>query len=154
MNILRDRLLSVFVIVGASTMANQGHAQVIPDVLIAGQVVDAFATGGGWCYLKQGASEFQRNGSDATAVISFPQLLYSNGSSYFPLDGQTRLTFVTASTGTVKFKFWGTGADGTFSGYTEANNGQQYLVTFSVTFSLTLPNGCVLPIEGGYEIPP
>jgi hypothetical protein len=149
MNILRDRLLSVFVILGASTMASQGHAQ-IPDMLIACQVEGAFATGGGWCYLKQGASEFQRNGTDATAVISFPQLLYSNGSSYFPLDGQARLTFVTGTTGTVKFKFWPAAAEGTFSGYAESFNGTQYLVSFS----LTLPNGCVLPIEGGYEIPP
>ena len=149
MDTFRTWKLIASVIFAASIIAVPGHAQVPPNVLVAGQVQGAFGGGsGGWCYVRQGASEFQINGTNSIAVISFPKLLYWDG-SYHPLDGQSRLSFTSATGGTIKFKLWGASAEGSFSGFAETNTGQQYIVTFTITF----PNGCSLPISAGYETP-
>jgi hypothetical protein len=128
-------------------------AQVLPNQLVGGQVRSALIYGSsGWCSAGQGASQFQRNGSGAVAVLSFPELTYFDGSTYYPLDGQARLTFTSATSGNIKFKFWGATAasisNPSFDSYTETFNGQQYQITFNVLFP-----GCTLPIYAGYEIP-
>jgi hypothetical protein len=131
------------------------QAQVPPNQLIGGQVQSAHIPGrSGWCLVGQGASQFQRNGSGGVAVLSFPELIYFDGTTYYPLDGQARLTFTSATSGNIKFKFWGTTtnaliANPSFDSYTQSFNGQQYVITFNVVFP-----GCTLPIYAGYEIPP
>jgi hypothetical protein len=102
--------------------------------------------------VRQGSSQFQRNATNSVAVISFPEVIYFDGATYYPLDGQARLAFSSATTGTIKFKFWGTANSITnpvFIDYSETFNGQQYIVSFSITF----PNNCTLPIFAGFEIP-
>jgi hypothetical protein len=128
------------------------RAQLPPDTLIGGQVQAAIVNNSGlWCYVGQGTSTFQRNGTNSTAVISFPELVYYDG-TYHPLGGQARLNFSSATTGDIKFKFWGANGpitDPNFSGYSETFNGQQYIITFTIAF----PNNCSLPIFAGYETP-
>jgi hypothetical protein len=147
-------LLSMGLIVGLG-WATPGRAQLPPDASIGGQVQFAQAYGnnrGSWCYVRQGSSQFQRSATNSIAVISFPEVIYFDGATYYPLDGQARLTFSSATTGTVKFKFWGTGNpinNPNFTNYSETFNGQQYIVSFSITF----PNNCTLPIFAGYETP-
>lgn len=131
------------------------EAQVPPDLSIGGQVqfAQAFGTNRNtWCYVRQGASQFQRNGNNSVAVISFPEVIYFDGLAYHPLDGQARLTFASATDGTVKFKFWGASNSITspsFNSYTETFNGAQYIITFNILF----PNNCTLPVFAGYETP-
>src|SRR6202051_4169942 len=132
--------------------ASPAHSQPLPNQLIGGQVKFAYTVGRGgppWCYVTQGTSEIQLGGMPSTAVISFPELVYFDG-SYHPLNGQARLTFTSSAAGSIKFKFWGTGsiADPTFSAYAQTFNGQQYLVSFTINFP-----GCALAIAGGYEAP-
>lgn len=138
------------VFLGAAVVDAQ---QLPPDAVLSGQVQGAYAFGPSntsWCYVKQGSSEFQRNGVGSIAVISFPELMFYNG-VYYPLDGQARLTFSNATDGTVKFKFWGTASPDSpsFTGFSEVFDGQQYFVRFNIVF----PNGCTLPIYAGYETP-
>jgi hypothetical protein len=144
---MSNKTLLYFAIVVGIAVAGAGNAQVPPSKLISGQVGRAFAQGtGGWCYVAQGSSAYQRNTS--VSVISLPELMYFDG-SYHPIGGQVRLTFTTATGGTAKFKLWGPSAAAPFSGYTESFDGQQYFVKFTITF----PNSCALPISGGYESP-
>jgi hypothetical protein len=146
--------LVIWVIVGLG-WATSGRAQLPPDASVGGQVQFAQAFGsnrGSWCYVRQGSSQFQRNATNSVAVISFPEVIYFDGATYYPLDGQARLAFSSATTGTIKFKFWGTANSITnpvFIDYSETFNGQQYIVSFSITF----PNNCTLPIFAGFEIP-
>ena len=154
----RDRLnrlfLVIWVIVGLG-WATTGRAQLPPDASIGGQVAFAQAfgdNGGSWCYVRQGSSQFQRNATNSIAVISFPEAIYFDGAIYYPLDGQARLTFSSATSGTIKFKFWGTANSITnpdFTGYSETFNGTLYIVSFSIIF----PNNCTLPIFASFETP-
>jgi hypothetical protein len=144
---MSNKTLLYFAIVVGAVVAGSGNAQVPLSKLISGQVMGAFANvSGGWCYVAQGSSAYQRNTN--VSVISVPELIYFDG-SYHPLDGQVRLTFTTATSGTAKFKLWGPAAAAPFSGYTESFNGQQYFIDFTITF----PNNCALQISGGYESP-
>jgi hypothetical protein len=144
---MSNKTFLYFAVVVGTAVAGSGNAQVPPSKLISGQVEGAFTNvSGGWCYVAQGSSVYQRNAG--ISVISLPELIYFDG-SYHPLDGQVRLTFTTPTGGTAKFKLWGPDAAALFSGYTETFNGQQYLVNFTITF----PNNCALPIFGGYESP-
>ena len=142
-----NKILLLLVTLAAFATASAARAQVPPGVLITGQVQFAYANNGGtnWCSVKQGASDYQRRVTKA--VISLPELTYFNG-AYFPLDGQARLIFASATGGTVKFKFWGPTATAPFSGYSETFNGTQYIVSFSIAFL-----GCTLPIVAGFESP-
>jgi len=148
------RWTSIFAALTTSFLAAAAYGQEFPpDAVVAGQVQAAYAFGpgnGSWCYVKQGSSEFQRNGVGSIAVISFPELMFYNG-TYYPLDGQARLTFTDSADGTIKFKFWGANSvtSPSFSGFSETFNGQQYIVSFNIAF----PNGCTLPIYAGYETP-
>lgn len=147
-----DKVLLGAAITAILAATAPARAQLPPDTLIGGQVLGAFQNNNGaWCYVAQGASAFQRNGTNSLAVISFPELIYFDG-AYHPLNGQARLTFTTATSGTIKFKFWGASGPITnpnFDSYTEGFNGQQYIVTFNIDF----PNSCTLPIYAGYETP-
>lgn len=148
---MHDRLPQVCVILTVLLAPAAARAQLPPDMLIAGQVQAAVVHSSGWCYVGQGLSTFQRNGTNSTAIISFPELVYYDG-SYHELSGQARLTFASASTGDIKFKFWGASGpitDPSFSAYSETFNGQQYIVSFTIAF----PNDCSLPIFVGYETP-
>ena len=146
--------LVIWVIVGLG-WATSAIAQLPPDASVGGQVRFAQAFGdnrGSWCYVGQGSSQFQGNVTNSVAVISFPEVIYFDGAAYYPLNGQARLTFSSATTGTIRFKFWGTAnsiTDPVFTGYSETFNGQQYIVSFNIAF----PNNCTLPIFAGFEIP-
>jgi hypothetical protein len=146
--------LVIWVIVGLG-WATSAIAQLPSDASVGGQVQFAQAFGenrGSWCYVGQGSSQFQGNATNSVAVISFPEVIYFDGAAYYPLNGQARLTFSSATTGTIRFKFWGTAnsiTDPVFTGYSETFNGQQYIVSFNIAF----PNNCTLPIFAGFEIP-
>ena len=148
-------LLAIILIVAGLASPSPGQAQSPPDASIGGQVQFAQAYGNNrssWCYVRRGSSQFQRNSNNPTAVISFPEVIYFDGTTYYPLDGQARLTFSSASAGNIKFKFWGTNSainNPNFTDYSETFNGQQYIVVFNIIF----PNNCVLPIFAGFETP-
>jgi hypothetical protein len=142
-------------VIVALIVASSAQAQTPPDQSIGGQVQGALAygTAGNWCYIAQGATQFQRNGAGPTAVLSLPEVIYFDGGTYFPLSGQTRLTFSNTTSGTIKFKLWGStiasNSSQAFVNYSETFNGQQYLVNFDVSF----PNNCTVHIYASYEAP-
>ena len=146
--------VSTALLAGALCAASAAPAQVPPDLSIGGQMRAALSYGSsaGYCYVAQGASQFQRNGNSGSAVLSLPEVIYFDGTRYYPLSGQARLVFTSATTGNIKFKFWASeGAaisNPSFTGYSEFFDGTQYQVSFNVLFP-----GCTLPIFAGYENP-
>ena len=124
--------------------------------LVGGQVRTALAYGSGssWCLVDNGNTEFQINQSNTRAVISFAELIYFDGSTYYALDGQTKLTFSTATGGDIHFKqepsYPLTVQDTAFTNFTQTYNAvsDQIFVTFNVVF----PN-CTLPIYAVYDAP-
>jgi len=125
--------------------------------LVDGQVRAALAYGSGlsWCLVDHGNTEFQINQSNTKAVISFAEVIYFDGTTYYALDGQTRLTFSNATGGTIRFKqppasYPDIVTYPDFIDFTQTYNSSadQVIVTFSVVF----PN-CTLPIYAVYEAP-
>jgi len=151
---MRNQLFSFLLILLGFAAASPALAQSPPDRLIQGQVQGVRATNFNqvYCYVTTGASTLQIGaGVPTTGVISFPQLVYWDG-SYHDLSGQARLEFTSATGGTIRFKLWPKTAysDPPFSGYVStAYAGGQYVVTFNIDF----PANCTLPIYGNYESP-
>jgi hypothetical protein len=63
--------------------------------LVAGQVRTALAygTGASWCLVDNGNTTLQINQNNTKGAISFSEVIYFDGSTYYSLDGQTILTF-------------------------------------------------------------
>jgi hypothetical protein len=141
------------VFIAALCGASQGQAQTTPDVLIAGQIESALAFGDpGWCAVTQGSSAIQRNQAAPVAVVSFPELTYFDGTTYYLLNGQARLTFKSATAGVIYFKNTSFGqsiSSPPFARFSEISRGNQYFVRFSIAF----PHNCTLPIFGAFEAP-
>jgi hypothetical protein len=125
--------------------------------LVGGQVRTALAYGSGlsWCLVDRGNTEFQINQSNTKAVISLAEVIYFDGTTYYALDGQTRLTFSSATGGTIRFKqppasYPDVVTYAEFINFKQTYNGSadKLIVTFSVVF----PN-CTLPIYADYEAP-
>jgi hypothetical protein len=133
--------------------AYQGHAQTTPNVLIAGQVESARAYGTpGWCAVTQGSGAIQRNQAAPVAVVSFPELTYFDGTTYYLLNGQARLTFRSATAGVIYFENTAFGksiSSPPFDKFTETSSGKQYVVRFSIVF----PHNCTLQISADFEAP-
>jgi hypothetical protein len=127
--------------------------------LVGGQVRTALAYGSGssWCLVDNGNTQFQINKSNANAVISFAEVIYFDGSTYYSLDGQARMTFSSATDGAIHFKQTipspGPVYNATFTDFTQTLGAfnpptDQLIVTFSIVF----PN-CVLPVYAVYDAP-
>jgi hypothetical protein len=127
--------------------------------LVGGQVRTTLVYGSGssWCLVDNGNSEFQINQSNANAVISFAELIYFDGSTYYSLDGQARMTFSSATGGAIHFKQTIPSPrpvyNATFMDFTQTlgvfNPPTDQLI---VTFSIVFPN-CTLPIYAVYDAP-
>src|SRR5260370_42670347 len=74
--------------------------------LVGGQVKSALAYGSGFsgCLVDNGNTEFQINQAGSKAVISFAEVIYFDGCTYYSLVGQTILTFSCLMGGTIHFK--------------------------------------------------
>jgi hypothetical protein len=74
--------------------------------LVGGQVRTTLVYGSNssWCLVDNGNTQFQIDQSNANAVISFAEVIYFDGSTYYSLDGQARMTFTSAAGGTMHFK--------------------------------------------------
>jgi hypothetical protein len=124
--------------------------------LVGGQVRATLAYGSGlsWCLVDKGNTEFQINQSNTKAVISFTDVIYFDGSTYYNLNGQTILTFNGATDGIIKFKqtptYPGPVHTPTFTNFVQTYNAStdQIIISFSVIF----PN-CTLPIFAAYDAP-
>jgi len=124
--------------------------------LVGGQVKAALAYGGGlsWCLVDKGNTEFQINQSNTKAVISFTEVIYFDGSTYYNLNGQTVLAFNGAADGIIKFKqtptYPGPVHTPVFTNFVQTYNAStdQLIISFSVVF----PN-CTLPIFAAYDAP-
>jgi hypothetical protein len=139
----------------------QAHAQEFTyGGLVGGQVKTTLVYGSNssWCLVDNGNTQFQIDQSNANAVISFAEVIYFDGSTYYSLDGQARMTFSSATGGAIHFKQTPAGypdsvRNATFTGFTQAlgvfNPPTDQLI---VTFSITFPN-CTLPISAVYDAP-
>jgi hypothetical protein len=124
--------------------------------LVGGQVRAALVYGSGlsWCLVDKGNTEFQINQSNTKAVISFTEVIYFDGSTYYNLNGQTLLTFNSSTDGIVKFKqtptYPGPVHTPAFNNFTQTYNAStdQVIIGFNVVF----PN-CTLPIFAAYDSP-
>jgi len=127
--------------------------------LVGGQVRTTLVYGSGssWCLVDNGNTEFQINQSNANAAISFAEVIYFDGSTYYSLDGQARMTFNSATGGAIHFKQTipspGPVYNATFIDFTQTLGvfnppTDQIIVTFSIVF----PN-CTLPIYAVYDAP-
>ena len=127
--------------------------------LVGGQVRTTLVYGSGssWCLVDNGNTEFQINQSNANAAISFAEVIYFDGTTYYSLDGQTRMTFSCATGGDIHFKQTkpspGPVYNATFINFTQTlgvfNPPTDQLI---VTFSIVFPN-CTLPIYAIYDAP-
>ena len=127
--------------------------------LVGGQVRTTLVYGSGSssCLVDNGNTEFQINQSNANAAISFAELIYFDGSTYYSLDGQARMTFSSATGGAIHFKQTipspGPVYNATFMDFTQTlgvfNPPTDQLI---VTFSIVFPN-CTLPIYAVYDAP-
>jgi hypothetical protein len=124
--------------------------------LVGGQVRTALVYGSGssWCLVDNGNTEFQINQAGTKAVISLAEVIYFDGSTYYSLNGQTKLAFTSASGGSIHFKQTPTIPDPvhtpSFANFTQTYNAQtdQLIVTLNILF----PN-CTLPIYAVYDAP-
>jgi hypothetical protein len=147
----------VFVIAMAGiALAARAQAQIPSHTLVSGQSRPALAQatpGGAWCSVGRGLSVFQGNTDGTQATISMPEVTYFDGTTYYLLDGQTRLVFFSASDGNIKFKqtpeYSTYITNPTFSSYTETAGNPSNLI--SVTFSVNFPS-CTLPVYILYEM--
>jgi hypothetical protein len=124
--------------------------------LVGGQVRTSLAYGSGlsWCLVDNGSTEFQISQSNTKAVMSFAELVYFDGSTYYNLDGQTILTFSGATAGTIHFKqtptYPGPVHAPAFTNYTQTYDPSMDQLT--ITFNVIFPN-CTLPILAVYDAP-
>lgn len=124
--------------------------------LVTGQVQTALAYGGGtsWCFVNDGSTEFQINQAASKAVVSFPELTYFDGTNYYELNGQTILTFSSATGGTSHFKLRpnlpNPVHNPVFTNFTQTYNAStdQLIVRFDIVFP-----ACTLPIYSVYDAP-
>jgi hypothetical protein len=124
--------------------------------LVAGQIKTALAYGGGvaWCFVGSGSTEFQISQAGSKAVISFSELTYFDGTTYYGLNGQTILNFSGATAGILHFKQRPTLPDAVhnpaFTNFTETYTAptDQWIVTFNIVFPT-----CTLPIYAVYDAP-
>jgi hypothetical protein len=141
------------ILLGISGLSPATLGQTTPNVLISGQVESALAYGQtGWCAVAQGSSAVQRNQAAPVAVISFPELTYFDGATYYPLNGQARLTFSSPSRGRIHFKntrFGSSISNPRFENFSETFNGTEYVIRFLIAF----PNNCTLSISADFEAP-
>ena len=127
--------------------------------LVGGQVRTTLVYGSNssWCLVDNGNTQFQIDQSNANAVISFAEVIYFDGSTYYSLDGQARMTFSSAAGGTMHFKRTipspGPVYNATFTDFTQTlgvfNPPTDELI---VTFNIVFPN-CTLPIYAIYDAP-
>jgi hypothetical protein len=124
--------------------------------LVGGSVRAALAYGNGsaWCLVDNGNTEFQINQSNTRGIISFAELIYFDGSTYYSLDGQSKLIFGDAASGMIHFKQLPTYPNSIqtpqFTNFTQTYNAvsDQIFITFNIVF----PN-CTLPIYAAYDAP-
>jgi hypothetical protein len=124
--------------------------------LVAGQVKTALASTGGsaWCFVGSGSTDFQINQAGSKAVMSFAELTYFDGATYYGLNGQSILNFASATGGILHFKQRPDLPDSVhnpaFTNYTETYTAptDQVIVTFSIVFP-----ACTLPIYAVYDAP-
>ncbi len=125
--------------------------------LVGGQVKSALARGSGlsWCLVDNGNTELQINQAGSKAVISFAEVIYFDGSTYYSLDGQTILTFSGPMSGTIHFKQTPTYPtpvhSPSFANFSETYTAatDQVVVSFNILF----PNNCTLPVYAVYDAP-
>jgi len=140
------------------------HAQLPGKQLVSGQVrptlaqSNPFSATGAWCFVGRGLSMFEASADGSQAVISFPEVIYFDGTTYYQLNGQTHLNFATPTTGHIKFKYTteypATITNPAFSNYSEAAGEASNLtvVNFSISFtSGTNASNCTLPVTIKYE---
>jgi hypothetical protein len=126
---------------------------------VGGQVRTTLVYGSNssWCLVDNGNTQFQIDQSNANAVISFAEVIYFDGSTYYSLDGQARMTFSSAAGGTMHFKRTipspGPVYNAAFTDFTQTlgvfNPPTDELI---VTFNIVFPN-CTLPIYAVYDAP-
>jgi hypothetical protein len=124
--------------------------------LVAGQVRTALAygTGASWCLVDNGNTTLQINQNNTKGAISFSEVIYFDGSTYYSLDGQTILTFSSTTGGTIHFKqtpaYPAPVHSPAFTNFTQTYNPSTDQLT--VSFSVVFPN-CTLPIMAIYDAP-
>ena len=124
--------------------------------LVEGQVQRALVYGGGtsWCFVENGSTKFQINQASSKAVISFTELIYFDGTSYYDLNGQTILTFSSATGGNLHFKMKpnlpNAVHDPVFTNFTQTYSApkDQLIVGFNIVFP-----ACTLPVYAAYDAP-
>jgi hypothetical protein len=124
--------------------------------LVAGQVKSALAYGSGssWCLVDNGNTLFQINQAGTKGVISFAEVIYFNGTTYYSLSGQNTLTFNTMTDGIIHFKQTPTYPPEVhlpaFTNYTETYVAatDQLIVSFNILFPT-----CTLPVFAVYDAP-
>lgn len=124
--------------------------------LVAGEVQTALVYGSGtsWCFVADGNTEFQINQTFTKAVISFPELTYFDGTTYYGLNGQTILTFSSSTGGSVHFKMRPSLPapvhNPAFTNFTQTYNAptDQLIVKFNIVFP-----DCTLPVFAVYDAP-
>ena len=118
------------------------------------QTALVYGDGASWCFVEDGSTEFQINQAASKAVISFPELTYFDGTNYYGLNGQTILTFSSATGGSLHFKLRPNLPNPVhnpiFSNFTQTYNAptDQLIVTFSIVFP-----ACTLPVHAVYDAP-
>jgi hypothetical protein len=126
--------------------------------LVGGQVKSALAYGSGssWCLVDNGNTEFQINQAGSKAVISFAEVIYFDGSTYYSLDGQTILTFSGPMSGTIHFK-----QTPTYPNPVHSPSFANFALTYTaatdqvvVSFNILFPNNCTLVRQEAGEIQP
>jgi hypothetical protein len=124
--------------------------------LVAGQVQTALVYGGGtsWCFVNDGGTEFQISQDASKAVISFPELTYFDGTDYYELNGQTILSFTSATGGTLHFKLRpnlpNPVHNPVFTNFTQTYSAptNQLIIRFNIAFP-----ACSLPVYAVYDAP-
>ncbi len=154
------RRFAVLALAGAALGLLPAHAQSFTyGRLVGGQVRTTLAYGSGssWCLVDNGNTQFQIDQSNSNGVISFAEVIYFDGSTYYSLDGQARMTFSSNTGGAIHFKQTipspGPVYNAAFTNFTQSlgvfNPPTDQLI---VTFSIVFPN-CTLPIYAIYDAP-
>jgi hypothetical protein len=137
------------------------QAQLPGKQVVGGQVHATLAQanpGGPWCFVGRGLSIFEASTNGLQAVISFPEVFYFDGTTYYLLNGLTHLNFTSPTGGTMKFRYTEYSAVVTtpaFTNYSEVAGESSNLTV--VSFSINFTNGtnssnCTLPVTIKYEI--
>lgn len=124
--------------------------------LVAGQVRTALSYGSNssWCLVDNGNTEFQINQAGTKGAISFAEVIYFDGSTYYSLNGQSTLAFNTMTGGTMHFKQTPSYPAAVhlpaFANYSETYvaSTDQLIVSFNILFPT-----CTLPVYAVYDAP-